>query len=187
MLADFPSSRKDKRVPIPNQYFGAFQDGSLKYRGIELRRRDTTTWVRKVQLVTLQIMAQANTKGELSESIMDVLALTEHVKNKLRTGHIPLDELVVRQKLSRELNAYKTPSPAARAALQLHTEGKEIPAGGSVRFLYTRGGVGVHAWELEDKPDARRLDTKRYCHLLDRAIHTVIDPCKPQSSIYQLL
>ena len=183
----FPSSKRDKRVPIPNQYFGAFQDGTLKYRGIELRRRDTTTCVRKVQLAALQIMAQANTRDELSESITDVLALTEHVKSRLRTGHIPLDELIVRQKLSRELDAYKTPSPAARAALQLHTEGIEIPAGGYVRFLYTRGGMGVHAWELDDKPDARSLDTKRYCHLLDRAIQTVLDPCKPQSSMYQLL
>jgi len=183
----FPASKRDSRVPIPNQYFGAFQDGTLKYRGIELRRRDTTTWVRKVQLAALQIMARADTKDELSESMTDVLALTEHVKSRLRAGHILLHELIVRQKLSRELDEYKTSSPAARAALQLRTEGKEIPAGGSVRFLYTRGGVGVHAWELEDKPDARSLDTKRYCHLLDRAIQTALDPCKPQSSMCQLL
>src|SRR5581483_6066150 len=50
----FPASKRDARVPVPNQYFGAFQactepcrsDGTIKYRGIELRRRDTTMWVR---------------------------------------------------------------------------------------------------------------------------------------------
>ena len=183
----FPSSKRDKRVPIPNQYFGAFQDGTLKYRGIELRRRDTTTWVRKVQLAALQIMAQADTKDELTDSIRNVLALTEQVKSKLRSGHVPMEELVVRQKLSREPDAYKTPSPGARAALQLRTQGKEIPAGGSVRFLYTRGGSGVHAWELGDKPDSRRLDTKRYGTLLDRAIQTVLDPCRPERTANQLL
>jgi DNA polymerase-2 len=183
----FPSSKRDKRVPIPNQYFGAFQDGTLKYRGIELRRRDTTTWVRKVQLAALQIMAQADTMEELSESVTDVLALMEHVKRDLRTGSVPLEELVVRQKISRELDAYKSPSPAARAALQLRAEGKEVAAGQSIRFMYTRGGCGVHAWELDDKLDSRRLDTKRYCTLLERAIRTVLDPCQSQFAINRLI
>jgi DNA polymerase-2 len=183
----FPSSRRDKRVPIPNQYFGAFQDGTLKYRGIELRRRDTTTWVRKVQLAALQIMAQADTMEELSESVTDVLALMEHVKRDLRTGSVPLEELVVRQKISRELDAYKSPSPAARAALQLRVEGKEVTAGQSIRFMYTRGGCGVHAWELEEKLDYRRLDTKRYCTLLERAIQTVLDPCQSQFAANRLI
>ena len=57
----FLASKRDARVPVPNQYFGAFQDGTLKYRGIELRRRDTTTWVRKIQLASLEILAQADT------------------------------------------------------------------------------------------------------------------------------
>ncbi|HKJ39715.1 MAG TPA: DNA polymerase domain-containing protein [Anaerolineales bacterium] len=183
----FPSSRRDKRVPIPNQYFGAFQDGTLKYRGIELRRRDTTTWVRKVQLAALQILAQADTMDELSGSVTDVLTLAEHVKCNLRKGDVPLEELVVRQKLSRELDAYKSPSPAARAALQLRAFGKEVAAGQSIRFMYTRGGPGVHAWELEDKLDARRLDTKRYCTLLDRAIQTVLAPCQSQLSANRLM
>jgi DNA polymerase-2 len=37
----FLPSRMDERVPVPNRYFGVFQDGSLKMRGIEVRRHDT--------------------------------------------------------------------------------------------------------------------------------------------------
>ena len=183
----FPSSKRDKRVPIPNQYFGAFQDGSIKYRGIELRRRDTATWIRKVQLAALQIMAQAETMDELSGSVKDVLAFAEHVKCNLRKGDVPMEELIVRQKLSRDLDAYKSPSPAVRAALQLRAAGKDVAAGQSIRFMYTRGGSGVHAWELEEKLDSRRLDTRRYCTLLDRAVQTVLDPCQSQFAANRLI
>jgi DNA polymerase-2 len=31
----FLSSKLDKRVPVPNRYFGIFSDNSLKLRGIE--------------------------------------------------------------------------------------------------------------------------------------------------------
>ncbi|MEW5940437.1 MAG: DNA polymerase domain-containing protein, partial [Chloroflexota bacterium] len=174
----FLSSKRDARVPVPNQYFGAFQDGSLKYRGIELRRRDTTTWVRKIQLAALENLAQADSPDELSLYIPDVLALVERAKRDLRAGRVPLDELVVRQKLSRELDGYKSPSPAARAALQLRSAGREMSPGQSVQFIYTRGDPGVHAWELGEPLDVKRVDIQRYCALLDRAIRTALDPCK---------
>lgn len=174
----FLSSKRDARVPVPNQYFGAFLDGSLKYRGIELRRRDTTIWVRKIQLAVLEILAQANTPIELAECVPEVLAFVEHCKRNLKAGRVPLEDLIVRQKLSRVLEGYKSPSPAARAALQLQAVGRVIAPGQSVPFLFTRGG-GVHAWELREALDLGRLDTKRYCMLLDRAIQTVLDPFKP--------
>jgi DNA polymerase elongation subunit (family B) len=90
-----------------------------------------------------------------------------------------LEELVVRQRLSRAIEAYKTPSPAARAALQLQAQGRQFAPGQSLEFLFVRNTSGVHAWELEEALDSGKLDTKRYYKLLDRAIQTVLDPCKP--------
>jgi DNA polymerase-2 len=180
----FPASKRDARVPVPNQYFGAFQactepcrsDGTIKYRGIELRRRDTTMWVRKIQLAALEILAQADTPEELAGYIPDVFALVERARRDLKAGRVPLEELIVRQKLSRVLDGYKSPSPAARAAMQLKAMGREIAPGQSVAFLFTRGGSEVHAWELGEALNPGRLDTKRYFKLLDRAIQTVLDP-----------
>jgi DNA polymerase-2 len=172
----FLSSKRDARVPVPNQYFGAFLDGSLKYRGIELRRRDTTTWVRKIQLAVLTILAQAGAPDELTDYLPAALAHIERAKRDLRAGRVPLEDLVVRQKLSRTLDGYRSPSPAARAARQLQAIGREAAPGQSIEFLFTRDGV--HAWELGGTFDFRRLDIKRYCILLDRAMGTVLDPCR---------
>jgi DNA polymerase-2 len=183
----FLSSKRDARVPVPNQYFGAYLDGSLKYRGIELRRRDTTTWVRKIQLAVLEILAQADTPNDLANRVPDVLAYVDHAKRNLRSGRIPLVELIVRQKLSRTLDGYKSPSPAARAALQLQAIGRQLAPGQSIEFVFTRGGDGVQAWELNETLDTRRLDTKRYFKLLDRAIRTVLEPCKSQFTEKQLI
>jgi len=174
----FLASKRDARVPVPNQYFGAFQDGTLKYRGIELRRRDTTLWVRKIQLKALEFLAGANTPHEFADRIPDVMALVEGAKRDLRIGRVPLGELVIRQRLSRTIEAYKTPSPAARAALQLQAYGRQFAPGQSLEFLFARNATGVHAWELDETLDSGRLDTKRYCKLLDRAVQTVLDPGK---------
>lgn len=170
----FPASKRDVRVPIPNQYFGAFLDGSLKYRGIELRRRDTPPWVLKVQLRILEILARAEDPQGVQDRILDVMNYIEQAKRNLRSGTIPLEDLVVRQRLSRDLTAYRTPSPAARAAMQLQAQGRQFAPGQSVTFLYTRTGTGVHAWEQEIQLPHSHLDTKRYCHLLDRAVATVL-------------
>ena len=43
----------------------------------------------------------------------------------------------------------------------------------SLEFLFARNATGVHAWELEEALDSGKLDTKRYCRLLDQAMWTV--------------
>jgi DNA polymerase-2 len=177
----FLASKRDARVPVPNQYFGAFQDGSLKYRGIELRRRDTTLWVRKTQLKALEILAHANSPREFAGRVPDVMRLVEGAKRDLRIGRVPLGELLIRQRLSRTLEAYKTPSPAARAARQLQVHGRQFAPGQSLEFLFAHNESGVHAWELEETLDSRKLDTKRYYKLLDRAIQTVLNPAQTHS------
>jgi DNA polymerase-2 len=172
----FLFSKRDARVPVPNQYFGAFLDGSLKYRGIELRRRDTTTWVRKIQLAVLEILSQADGPQELEDYLPSALARVERAKRDLKAGRVPLEDLIVRQKLSRVLDGYKSPSPTARAAQQLQSIGREVAPGQSIEFLFTRDGV--QAWELAEGLDSGRLDIKRYCNLLERAMRTVLDPCQ---------
>jgi DNA polymerase elongation subunit (family B) len=107
------------------------------------------------------------------------MTLVERAKRELGSGRVPLDELIVRQKLSRTLDGYKSLSPAARAALQLQEQGRQPAPGQSMEFLFARNATGVHAWELSETLPSERLDTKRYCRLLDRAIRTVLDPCRP--------
>ena len=172
----FLSSRMDERVPVPNRYFGVFQDGSLKMRGIELRRHDTPKWISDVQMEIIDTLVQASNVEDPSTYLPRILKLVRKALSRLRTGRVPLEDLLVSLTLSRELSEYRTPSAAARAAAQLAVIGKNLRPGQRVRFIYTMGEPGVHAWDLPQTPDIRTVDQERYRVLLLRAAATILQP-----------
>jgi DNA polymerase-2 len=174
----FLPSRGDSRVPVPNRYFGVFQDGSVKYRGIEARRHDTPPWVTQTQLAVLDCLAQASTLDKVPEYLPEAQALVEKAKHNLKKERVPQEYLLVTQKLSRAVEAYKTPSPAARAAMQLQAAGKTVAPGQFIRFVYTRDSSRVRAWDLHGQVDPRLLDTSRYCILLNRSVETLLEQHK---------
>jgi DNA polymerase-2 len=172
----FLPSRQDGRVPVANRYFGAYQDGSLKVRGIEARRRDTPVFIAQVQRQALEVMARAPGIAGLRELLPEVLSLLRARLRNLRAGRVPLVELLVAQKLSRPLEAYRQASPAARAAQQLLRVGKVVLPGQRVRFLYTLGDPGVYAWDLPVPPNPDCVDWERYSELLLRAASSLLEP-----------
>jgi len=164
----FPPSKRDARVSVPNRYFGVLNNGDVKYRGIEARRRDTPFLVKKIQLEILSRLAKASSLDEMPEYLTEVHEVLKQAKQDLRSGNVPLEELVVTQSLSRTVEGYTSPSPAARAAMQLQAAGHKVAPGQFMRFVFIRGAERVHVWELG--VDARTVDTKRYYALLDRAV-----------------
>lgn len=170
----FLPSRQDARVPVANRYFGAFTDGSLKLRGIAARRHDTPPWVARVQTAVLETMARVPPGRPLSDALPQMQVIVRRELEALCNGRVPLPDLLVTQRLSREPDAYKTPSPAARAAAQLAAIGKARRPGQQIRLLYLRGG-DVHAWDAPLPTDiAARLDDGRYRDLLLRALVDVV-------------
>jgi DNA polymerase-2 len=172
----FLPSRLDERVPVANRYFGAYQDGSLKVRGIETRRRDTPAFIARAQSQALELMAEAEDIAALQELLPEILDLLRRRLGDLRGGRARLVDLLVTQRLSRPLDAYRQPSPAARAAQQLLVVGKAVRPGQSVRFLYTLGDPGVYAWDLPVPPNPDSVDLGRYTELLLRAASSVLEP-----------
>ncbi|RPH59458.1 MAG: hypothetical protein EHM81_08165, partial [Chloroflexi bacterium] len=187
----FLPSKRDRRIPVPNRYFGVLdacpacasvadtgehgrRDGEIKYRGIELRRHDTPPFVAKVQLAVLQCLAQAATLEQVQEYIPKARESVEQAKRELRAGRVPVEDLVITQRLSREVAAYKSPSPAARAAKQWLEAGKSVAPGQVMKFVFTRGKPGVWAYGCGEL-DERTVDIGRYVELLNRAAETVID------------
>ena len=59
---------------------------------------------------------------------------------------------------------------------QLQAAGKTTSPGERVRFVYTRGEPGVHAWNRPDPVDPRSLDCERYAELLLRAAASILVP-----------
>ena len=61
----------------------------------------------------LEILAQTNDPAEM---LPEAQAYVQKQVHKLKRGRIPLENLLVSQKLSKVLAAYKAPSPSAKAA-----------------------------------------------------------------------
>ena len=172
----FLPSRRDMRIPVANRYFGVFQDGSLKTRGIDARRLDTPPFIARAQMEILDLLSRAPSADALLGNLPAAIALLRRTLADLRAGRIPLADCVVTQRLSRNLDEFRTASPAARALQQLQSVGKSLRPGQRVRFLLTRGEPGVHAWDLPALPDPSTLNVERYTTLLLRAASAVLIP-----------
>jgi DNA polymerase II len=181
----FLPSRVNPRRSVANRYFGVFQNGEIKVRGIATRRHDTPPWIAGVQMELLEILARA---AEPEDALPEAVALLRRRLGELRTGRVPLAQLLLSLRLTREVEEYRSPSPGARAARQLKELGKIVKPGQRVRFLYTLGRPGVYAWDLPCKPDPVVLDFARYKELLFRAAAEVLGPFgAPEESLEVLL
>jgi DNA polymerase-2 len=172
----FLTSRMDERVAVANRYFGVFEDGSVKVRGIAARRRDTPPWIGDFQMALLTRLAQAPSAAELPACLGAARGLVKSALSDLAAGCVPIEALALNQRLTRLLEAYRAPSPAALAAQQLQAVGKTVEPGQRVRFVYTIGHPGVTALDLPGTLDPRCIDRSRYRTLLLRAAREVLEP-----------
>jgi DNA polymerase-2 len=170
----FLPSRTDSRIPVANRYFGVLRDGDLKVRGIEIRRHDTPPFVFNVQTKLLQMLAAVPEGWPLESAMPDILRYLKKTASELRSGRIPLEDLLVSQRLSRDLSEYRQPSPPARAAAQLARMEKPMSAGQVVHFLYVKSKSGVLAWRAGLPFSYQSVDVDMYLKLLVRAASNLV-------------
>ena len=173
----FLPSRVDERIPVPNRYFGVFQDGSIKMRGIETRRHDTSAFISAVQMEILDHLAKAkDLEVLLARYLPGAISILRRRLADLNAGKFDLEDMTISHRLSRELGAYQVQSTSARAYRQLKETGKELRPGQRIRFLYTRDQQGVKAWNVQSELSTDMLDLQRYRLLLLQAAETILKP-----------
>jgi DNA polymerase-2 len=174
----FLPSKRDPRVPVPNRYFGCFQDRSIKLRGVEARRRDTAPFIKETQLELLGLLSECTSPEQIQQMLPAAENLVEKKASQLRRRQVPLDQLVVRQRISRDLSGYKSPPPAARALMQLNSVGKTKKPGQSIKFLFVNSKDGVFAWDLPSEASPEMISVDVYEKLLRRAANSILSPFK---------
>lgn len=169
----FLSARSKPGVPVPNRYFGQLEDGSFKVRGTSSRRHDTPEIVSNLEGEILECLGVSPNPAA---RIADVVELIKGRIDELRSYQVPIAQLVMSVNVSKPPNEYKVRSGAAVAGRQLEDEGRTISAGQTVKFVYVKGFPRVHAWDLQEKFDPRRLDLDRYCELIVRMASDLLEP-----------
>lgn len=177
----FLPSRTNPNRPVANRYFGVFQSGEIKMRGIAARRHDTPRFIARAQVELIETLASTDDpRDALPEADRRLSGHLAALRSAGKDSRLPLEDLLIRQRITREVDAYRSPSPAARAARQLQAVEKEVKPGQRVSFLFTLGEEGVHAWDLPFRPDPAALDLSRYKTLLLRAAAEVLDPFREE-------
>ena len=172
----FLPSKTNPRIPIANRYFGVFQSGEIKVRGLEARRRDTPIWIAAVQKEMIALLGRARNKAELPDCIQEAFCFYYTSLEKLEKNLVPVDQLVINGKVSYALEAYKASTASVRAARQMEAAGIPIKPGMRIRFVYRKGEPDVFAWDLGKPIDPLEVNKPKYIELLAKAGSAVLAP-----------
>ena len=165
----FLLSKTHPHVGVLNRYYGVMEDGKIKVRGLEIRRRDTPRFIFDAQTEMINTLAAANNTTELRKKIPSALDVVNRYRQKLLDGEVSVEDLIVTKRMSRRPDRYRQHVSQVIAAEQLIKEGTEVHAGNSVKFLFTHSKAKRH----ERRVKAAQLiekgvepDTEKYLMLL---------------------
>lgn len=131
----FPASKMDPRIPTANRYVGWYESNEIKIRGVEMRRRDTPVFIKRMQGEMLQILGRAQSVADVERLVPDVLAKAEEHIRRLQTGQADPMELVVRRHITREPDEYANRSASAEVAKALQETGITLAPGEMIEYV----------------------------------------------------
>jgi DNA polymerase I len=175
----FLPSKTHPNVPVLNRYYGVKEDGNIKVRGLEVRRRDTPKFVYDAQMEMIKALSSADNAEGFVERIPDALEIVKKYRKKLLNDEVPVWDLIVTKRLSKDLEDYTQKVSQMIAGEQLKKEGFEVSAGKSVKFLFTsaknkRYRRRVKAKELIE--ESTNPDVKKYLLLLYSSASNILSP-----------
>ncbi|MHB1286074.1 MAG: DNA polymerase domain-containing protein [Leptospirales bacterium] len=181
---DFFPSRSRPDLAVPNRFFGVYQSGETKVRGLEVRRSDSPPFVQDTQQSIMNLLARARNIQEYKALLPEVTALLGDALQQVREGRVPIRELVIRRKISREPDQHQRATLQAVVAQELSARGVRIHPGESIQYIITNA---------KDKDPASRArayatfspdhtyDREQYAKLLILAVEPFFSSCDTMS------
>ncbi len=175
----FLSSKTHFGVPVLNRFYGVFQDGKVKARGIEIRRRDTPRIVSRFQNDVLQELAKARNSEEFYQQIPNAFNILKKYAAMILDRKVDLEDLMIEKHLSKDPCDYITNAHQAIAARQLCRHGVDVTAGQTIKYIIL---------DADNKHPERRVkasqlidvktncDTQKYLYALEDALLNILAP-----------
>jgi len=134
----FLPSKQHAEVPVPNRFFCVPEDGNeIKIRGLECRRHDTAPIVARMQREALAVVAEAHDYESYCRKLEEAREVLNRYLERVENGSAPVEELVVRRRMTRPPEAYKQSSATAIAARQLDRSGVHLRPGEMIEYIIT--------------------------------------------------
>jgi DNA polymerase elongation subunit (family B) len=178
------NSSTDPRMVAARRYYGKLMDGSLFYRGIELRRHDTPPLFKEMQRRMMETLFDAEDAAQVLESQLPrVLELVHRTNRDVKRGRVDPRKLVVSKRLRRELSEYRSLQPHVVAALLGADEDDKA------EFIYVN--TERRNPYLRVMPASmlngghQRYDRKKYTKMAKRAAWNLIRPFVPNEDLME--
>jgi DNA polymerase I len=179
----FVPSKINTALPVPNRYFGAFEDDSLKIRGLESRRHDTPIFFEKCQNHILQLMATGNTIKRVKSLIPEMSNVFNNYIHQLKAGKVPLQLLIFTKIISMSADEYQNRNTVEKNSLDLLRSecGKHLRAGEILQYIITdfyqkHSKIRSIPVQLINEEEATIYDTGRYVELLIEVCNSITKP-----------
>ena len=170
---------RSHEVGVLNRYYGLFEDGRFKVRGIDMRKHDTTELVKDMQSDLLGHFAKASDSQQFIELLPSAMDVVNGYVEAVRSGTTPLSKLLMTKRISQELGAYRQFNDSVAALMQLDDEGFDVNPGEAVRYLICdcrsrdpRKRVKVSSFLT----GSEEYDTEAYVDLLLRGVEGMLLP-----------
>ncbi|MCL4485494.1 MAG: hypothetical protein M1537_04000 [Nitrospirae bacterium] len=171
----FFTSKGRPGLAVPNRYLGLFRSGEIKIRGIALRRSDTPPFIARIQKRMIDHLAQAKNLREYRSLLPGAREVLDEGMKEIGEGRIPVSELVIKKRISKEPEAYRKASFQAIVAQELTARGQAPRPGERISLVITG------ARDPDPASRARAYDTFSPDHSYDRQAyaHLLLQACEP--------
>jgi DNA polymerase elongation subunit (family B) len=160
-----------------NRYYGVTFDGELVCRGIELRRRDSPPYVKRVQREAIEALLSCDSPGEmLTWGLERAQAAIEDACRRLKEGEVPEEELRISTALRRDTKDYRAKAPHVAAAEAMEIAGNQMGAGSLVDYVYVDAGNDNPFRRVRPAVYGGGVDVDKYVSLVREAGRSVLLP-----------
>lgn len=173
----FLPSKVLEAIPVLNRYYGVFENGEIKMRGIEARRKDTTYFINNAQIDMIKKLAEASNLENFKANIPEALIILRKYADKLIKKQVDIHDLLITKRLSKSPSSYAHNVFQAIAAKQLEKAGFEVHSGQTVQYIIVdaknrRIDRRISVAQLLT-PDTK-FDTREYLNMLISAGETLL-------------
>ena len=175
----FLPSRVNPRMPVHNQFVGVFDDGSMKVRGLEVRRSDAPLIVKQAQTAILQRFSEGAAIAELQTMLPEVMEIVGAYCRYLREGCAGIEEVAIGKTLTQAPEHYRHATQTSIAAKELQRRGVSLQPGETIHYVISDSKAKVP----EDRVRAVAgcdgtlvYDAEAYVKLVRRSALAVLAP-----------
>ncbi|MCI4372316.1 MAG: hypothetical protein L3K02_01530, partial [Thermoplasmata archaeon] len=164
---------------VPNRYYGLYESGEFKLRGIGGRRHDTTGLVRRFEAEMLDLFRAAHGPEEFRALVPRALHRADGFAEQVRNGAWPVAELVISHRIGQASDAFVTFTDSVAALRQLEQAGASRQPGQVVRYVVL--DRASRSYRERVRPEeflegGERYDPDAYLEILARAAETLLVP-----------